>query len=54
MDAKKKKAFPIQVNRCARYFFFTIAVFSKVGDDGSTLFWTDKWLHRQHIADLAP
>lgn len=34
--------------------FFSIAVYSEVGDGANTLFWTDRWLHGQSIADLAP
>jgi hypothetical protein len=34
--------------------FFAVAVFSKVGDETTTLFWTDRWLHGQSIADLEP
>jgi hypothetical protein len=31
-----------------------VAVISEVGNREGTLFWTDKWLHGQSIADLAP
>jgi hypothetical protein len=34
--------------------FFAAAVYSEVGDGATTLFWTDRWLHGQSIADLAP
>jgi hypothetical protein len=34
--------------------FFTAVVYSEVGDGATTLFWTDRWLHGQSIADLAP
>ena len=27
---------------------------SKVGNGANTLFWTDKWIHGQKIADLIP
>ena len=31
-----------------------MTVYSEVGDGTETLFWTDRWLHGQCIADLAP
>jgi hypothetical protein len=34
--------------------FFAIAINSEVGNGQDTMFWTDKWLHGQCIADLAP
>jgi hypothetical protein len=34
--------------------FFSVAVISKIGDGANTLFWTDRWIHGQCIADLAP
>lgn len=34
--------------------FFAAAVYSEVGDGATTLFWTDRWLRGQSIADLAP
>jgi len=34
--------------------FFSIVVNSIIGDGANTLFWSDRWLHRQCIADLAP
>ena len=34
--------------------FFAMAVYSEVGNGANTLFWTDRWLHGQCIADLAP
>jgi len=34
--------------------FFAAAVYTEVGDGTTTLFWTDRWLHGQSIADLAP
>jgi hypothetical protein len=34
--------------------FFSVAIISKVGNGLNTLFWTDRWLHGQCIADLAP
>jgi hypothetical protein len=33
---------------------FSVSVISLVGDGKSTCFWTDRWLHGQNIADLAP
>ena len=35
-------------------FHGRFAVVSEVGNVTSTLFWTDRWLHGQCIADLAP
>lgn len=34
--------------------FFAMATISEVGDGAHTLFWTDRWLEGQCIADLAP
>ena len=34
--------------------FFSIALKTEVGDGSRTLFWTDRWIHGQCIADLAP
>ena len=34
--------------------FFAAAIYSEVGNGAATLFWTDRWLHGQSIADLAP
>ena len=34
--------------------FFAAAVYSEVSYGATTLFWTDRWLHGQSIADLAP
>ena len=31
-----------------------MAVYFEVGDGTKTLFWTDRWLHGQCIADLVP
>jgi hypothetical protein len=44
---------PIQVPEQVRAFF-AVAVYSEVRDGTKTLFWTDRWLHGQCIADLAP
>jgi len=45
--------FPIHVHHCVRAFF-SMVVISEVGDRACTLFWKDRWLHGQCIADLAP
>jgi hypothetical protein len=34
--------------------FFAVAIVSYVGNGVGTLFWTDRWLHEQRMADLAP
>jgi hypothetical protein len=34
--------------------FFRIAICLEVGNGEDTLFWIDRWLHGQCIADLAP
>jgi hypothetical protein len=34
--------------------FFSVVLISKVGNGANTLFWTDKWVHGQKIADLVP
>jgi hypothetical protein len=44
---------PIQVPDHVRSFFL-VAIISEVGNGSHTLFWTDRWLHGQCIADLAP
>ena len=31
-----------------------MAVSSEIGDGANTLLWTDRWIHGQCIADLAP
>jgi hypothetical protein len=46
-------ALPIHVPEQVRVFF-AAAIYSEVGDGATTLFWTDKWLHGQCIADVAP
>jgi len=40
---------PDQINA-----FFSVAVVTEVGNGNHTLFWTDRWIHGQSIADLAP
>jgi hypothetical protein len=44
---------PIQVPDKARAFF-SMVLTSKVGNGANTLFWTDKWINGQKIADLVP
>jgi len=34
--------------------FFSLAIISEVGNGKNTLFWTDRWLHGQSVAQLAP
>jgi hypothetical protein len=34
--------------------FFAVATVTEVGNGAGTLFWTDRWLHGQWLADLAP
>jgi hypothetical protein len=34
--------------------FFSMAVISEVGNEERTMFWTDRWLQRQCIAEIAP
>jgi hypothetical protein len=46
-------ALPIQVPDKVKGFF-SMAMQAEVGDGASTLFWTDRWLHGQRIADIAP
>lgn len=46
-------ALPIHVPDQVRAFF-SMAVISEVGNGAHTYFWTDKWIHGQCIADLAP
>jgi len=43
--------FPIQVPMQAQAFF-NIAIVTEVGNGAKTLFWADRWLHGQSIADL--
>lgn len=45
--------FHIPVHKCAQAFF-SIAVVSEVGNGAATLFWSDRWIQGQRIADLAP
>jgi len=46
-------ALPFHVPEQVRVFF-SMAVTSIIGDGANTLFWTDRWLNGQCIADLAP
>ena len=46
-------ALPIQLPDQVKDFF-SVAVASEIGDGANTLFWSDRWLHGQCIADLAP
>jgi hypothetical protein len=46
-------ALPFHVPEQVRAFF-SVAVISEIGDGANTLFWTDRWIHGQCIADLAP
>jgi hypothetical protein len=46
-------ALPIQLPDQVRDFF-SVAVAYEIGDGANTLFWSDRWLHGQCIADLAP
>jgi hypothetical protein len=41
------------VHKCVQAFF-SIAVVSEIGNGAATLFWTDRWIYGQSIADLAP
>jgi hypothetical protein len=41
------------VHKCVQAFF-SIAVVSEIGNGAATLFWTDRWIYGQIIADLAP
>jgi hypothetical protein len=44
--------FHVQVHPCVEAFFSIVV--SEVGDGHKTLFWTDRWIHGQRVADLAP
>lgn len=46
-------SFNLSVHKCAQAFF-SIAVVSEVGNGAATFFWSDRWIHGQRIADLAP
>ncbi|WVZ80205.1 hypothetical protein U9M48_027698, partial [Paspalum notatum var. saurae] len=52
-DDKPWASLPIQVPKVV-WSFFSMAIYNEVGNGGHTLFWTDKWLHGQCIANLAP
>jgi hypothetical protein len=34
--------------------FFTVAMITEVGNEAGTVFWNDRWLSGQRLADLAP
>ena len=46
-------AFTIQVHPSVKAFF-GVAIISKVGNGRNALFWTDRWLHGQSLAQLVP
>jgi hypothetical protein len=46
-------ALSIQIPAKAKSFF-SVAMQVEIGDGSGTLFWQDRWLHGQRIADLAP
>jgi hypothetical protein len=46
-------ALPIRIPDTVRAFF-SVAMQAEIGDGSSTLFWQDRWLHGQRIADFAP
>ena len=50
---KPWSVFPIQVHHSVRALFST-AIISEVGDGARTLFWKDRWINGQRVADLAP
>lgn len=45
--------FHVPVHKCFQAFF-SITVVSEIGYGAATLFWTDRWICSQSIADLAP
>lgn len=45
--------FHVPVHKCFQAFF-SITVVSEIGYGAATLFWTDRWICGQSIADLAP
>jgi hypothetical protein len=51
--SRPRLKFPIQVHHYV-HAFFSLAVTTKVGDGVKTLFCTDRWIHVQRIANLAP
>jgi hypothetical protein len=46
-------ALSIQIPTKAKSFF-SVAMQVEIGDGSGTLFWQDRWLHGQRIADFAP
>jgi hypothetical protein len=46
-------ALPIQIPAAAQAFF-SAAMQVEVGDGRNTLFWSDRWVHGQRIADIVP
>jgi len=50
---KPWSAFPIQVHPSVKALF-SVAIISEVGDGARTLFWKDRWINGQQVADLAP
>ena len=45
---------PESVEHLSTINMFAVAMSSEVGDGSNILFWTDRWLQGQCIADLAP
>jgi len=45
--------FQLQIHKNVQAFF-SMAVVSEVGNGARTLFWSDKWIHGQRVADIAP
>jgi hypothetical protein len=44
---------PIQIPIKAQAFF-SVAKQIEVGNGANTLFWKDRWINRQRVADIAP
>jgi hypothetical protein len=44
--------FTFMFTKTSRLFF--IALFTEVGNGARTHFWSDRWIHGQQIADIAP